>query len=162
MCLPSPGCPALLLESPKRRTISPIIRNCTKRPLNVNQIAHPNSRMIRTYDHKMSLMTLIHPFNISILFLIFESFANIRISAYFRPSFSERFHRQRGRVAVLDSLTPTGSSPFRRRSGNGLFLNFSPPFEGGDARRAEGVQKESPSAVCGNHFAMPRSVSEEF
>ena len=43
-----------------------------------------------------------------------------------------------------------------------MFLNFSPPFEGGDARRAEGVQKESPSAVCGNHFAMPRSVSEEF
>ena len=43
-----------------------------------------------------------------------------------------------------------------------MFLNFSPPFEGGDARRAEGVQKESPFAVCGNHFAMPRSVSEEF
>ena len=87
MCLTSPDWPFLLLESPKRRTISPIMRNCTKRPLNVNQIAHPKSKMIRTYDHKMSLMTLIHPFNISILFLIFESFANIRISVYLSAFF---------------------------------------------------------------------------
>ena len=59
MCLPSPGCPALLLESPRRRTISPIMRNCTKWPLSVNQTAQPNSRMIRTYDQRMSLTTLI-------------------------------------------------------------------------------------------------------
>ena len=87
MCLTSPDWLFLLLESPKRRTISPIMRNCTKRPLNVNQIAHPKSKMIRTYDHKMSLMTLIHPFNISILFFVFESFANIRISVYLSAFF---------------------------------------------------------------------------
>ena len=34
-------------ESPSRRTISFIIRNCTKRVLSVNHTAHPNSRATR-------------------------------------------------------------------------------------------------------------------
>ena len=44
ICFSPPA--AFCVESPKRRTISPIIRNCTNLPRKVNQMAHPNSIMI--------------------------------------------------------------------------------------------------------------------
>ena len=52
--------PALLVESPSKRIISLIMRNCTKRVLKVNQAAHPSSIMTRTYVQSTSLMEVIH------------------------------------------------------------------------------------------------------
>ena len=43
----SPGFPFVPAESPSKRTISPIMRNCTKRVFSVNQRAHPKSRAMR-------------------------------------------------------------------------------------------------------------------
>ena len=65
MCL-SPSW-ALLAESPSTRIISRNIRNWTKRVLKVNRKAHPNSMIIKTYDHRRSLISLIQLFSISIL-----------------------------------------------------------------------------------------------
>ena len=45
-------------------------------------------------------------------------------------------------MSLCYSLTPSGSSPFKRGSGFIVSPLFSsPPFEGGDAQRAEGVKR---------------------
>ena len=44
-CAPDPA-PGVFADSPSTRTISRIMRNCTKRVRNVNHTAHPNSNAI--------------------------------------------------------------------------------------------------------------------
>ena len=58
--------PAFSGFSPTTRMDSRNIRNWTKRVLKVNRKAHPNSMIIKTYDHRRSLIPLIQLFSISI------------------------------------------------------------------------------------------------